>query len=31
VPGLPNKAVAALAKLLPEDWSLALVDRAMRR
>jgi len=31
VPGVPNKAITALAKLLPEDWGLALVDRAMRR
>ncbi|MCA3711399.1 MAG: SDR family oxidoreductase [Phenylobacterium sp.] len=26
VPGAPNKAIAALAKLLPEDWVLALVE-----
>lgn len=26
VPGAPNKAIAALAKLLPEDWALALVE-----
>lgn len=25
VPGAPNKAIAALAKLLPDDWSLALM------
>jgi short-subunit dehydrogenase len=25
VPGAPNKAVAALAKLLPDDWGLALM------
>ncbi|WP_333805796.1 SDR family NAD(P)-dependent oxidoreductase [Phenylobacterium sp.] len=26
VPGAPNKAIAALAKLLPEDWALALME-----
>lgn len=26
VPGAPNKAIAALAKLLPDDWALALVE-----
>lgn len=26
VTGTPNKAIAALAKLLPEDWSLALMS-----
>ncbi len=25
VPGAPNKAIAAIAKLLPDDWSLALM------
>lgn len=25
VPGAPNKAIAALAKLLPDDWALALM------
>lgn len=25
VPGAPNKAIAAFAKLLPDDWSLALM------
>jgi short-subunit dehydrogenase len=25
VPGAPNKAGAALAKLVPEEWTLALV------
>jgi len=25
VPGAPNKAVAAFAKLLPEEWAMALV------
>lgn len=25
VPGAPNKAIAALAKLLPEEWSLAIM------
>jgi short-subunit dehydrogenase len=25
VPGLPNKAIAAVAKLLPDDWALALM------
>lgn len=25
VPGAPNKAVAVIAKLLPEDWSMALM------
>ena len=27
VPGAPNKAIAALAKLLPDDWALALMAR----
>lgn len=27
VPGAPNKAIAALVKLLPDDWTLALADR----
>lgn len=26
VPGAPNKAIAALAKLLPEDWAFSLMD-----
>ena len=25
VPGAPNKAIAALAKAIPEDWALALM------
>jgi uncharacterized protein len=25
VPGAPNKAIAAVAKVLPDDWSLALI------
>ena len=25
VPGAPNKAVAALAKLMPDEWALALM------
>ena len=25
VPGAPNKAIAAAARLIPEDWALALV------
>ena len=31
VPGAPNKAIAALAKLLPDDWALALVAAQGRR
>lgn len=26
VPGAPNKAIAAIARLFPEDWTLALAD-----
>jgi short-subunit dehydrogenase len=25
VPGAPNKAIAAFAKLVPDDWALALM------
>ena len=25
VPGAPNKAIAAIAKLVPDEWSLALM------
>ena len=25
VPGAPNKAIAAFARLIPEEWSLALM------
>ena len=25
VPGAPNKAIAALTKMIPDDWALALV------
>ena len=31
VPGAPNKALAAAAKLLPEDWALALMAREAGR
>jgi len=31
VPGAPNKAVAALSRLVPEDWALALIAREQRR
>ena len=31
VPGAPNKAIAALAKLLPEDWSEAIMARQSQR
>ena len=31
VPGAPNKALAAAAKLLPEDWTLALMAREAGR
>jgi uncharacterized protein len=31
VPGAPNKAIAALVKLVPEDWALALMGREQRR
>ena len=27
VPGAPNKAIAAIAKLIPDDWALALASR----
>lgn len=30
VPGAPNKAISALAKILPDDWALALLDRQTR-
>jgi short-subunit dehydrogenase len=26
VPGAPNKTIAALARLMPEDWALALME-----
>ena len=26
VPGAPNKAIAALGRLIPEDWALALME-----
>jgi hypothetical protein len=26
VPGAPNKAIAAIARLIPENWTLALAD-----
>ena len=25
VPGAPNKAIAAVVKLIPDDWALALM------
>jgi uncharacterized protein len=25
VPGAPNKAIAAVTKLIPDDWALALI------
>ena len=25
VPGAPNKAIAAVVKMIPDDWSLALM------
>ena len=31
VSGSPNKAIAALAKILPDDWALALMARQSRR
>jgi short-subunit dehydrogenase len=31
VPGAPNKAIAALARLAPEEWTLALMGREQRR
>jgi uncharacterized protein len=31
VPGAPNKALAALAKLIPDDWALALMARESGR
>jgi uncharacterized protein len=31
VPGAPNKAIAVLAKLAPEDWAMALMGREQRR
>ena len=31
VPGAPNKALAAVAKILPDDWTLALMAREARR
>jgi hypothetical protein len=31
VPGAPNKAIAALSKLAPEEWALALIGRERRR
>jgi len=31
VPGAPNKAAAALARIVPEDWALALIAREQRR
>ena len=31
VPGAPNKAIAALVKMVPEDWALALMSREQRR
>jgi uncharacterized protein len=31
VPGAPSKAIAALAKLVPEDWAIALIGREQRR
>jgi short-subunit dehydrogenase len=30
VPGAPYKAVAALSRLLPEDWGMALMARRVR-
>jgi short-subunit dehydrogenase len=26
VPGAPNKVIAAVARLIPEDWALALME-----
>ena len=31
VPGAPNKAVVAAARLLPREWALGLIDRRMKR
>ena len=31
VPGAPNKALAALTRIVPEDWALALIAREQRR
>jgi short-subunit dehydrogenase len=31
VPGAPNKSIAALAKVLPDDWALALMSREAGR
>ena len=31
VPGAPNKAIAAVAKLAPDDWLLALMARESGR
>ena len=31
VSGSPNKAIAALAKILPDDWALAVMARQSRR
>ena len=31
VPGAPNKALAAVAKILPEDWTAALMEREAAR
>ena len=31
VPGAPNKAIAALIKLLPDDWSMALMSQRSGR
>jgi short-subunit dehydrogenase len=31
VPGAPNKALAALSKLIPDDWALALMAREQNR
>jgi short-subunit dehydrogenase len=31
VPGAPNKALAAISKLIPDDWALALIAREQGR
>jgi hypothetical protein len=31
VTGTPNKVIAALAKILPDDWALALMARSAGR
>ena len=31
VPGAPNKTIAAIAKLIPDDWALALIAREQGR